>query len=52
VKSGRLRHWVILGSNAHRRIGMKLDMLCAEYEEGKDIAFSTDYPDNSGRAVL
>jgi hypothetical protein len=35
-----------------RRIGMKLDMLRAEYEEGKDIAFSTDYPDNSGRAVL
>jgi len=52
VKSGRLRHWVILGSDAHRRIGMKLDMLRAEYEEGKDIAFSTDYPDNSGRAVL
>jgi len=52
VKSGRLRHWVILGSDAHRRIGMKLDMLRTEYEEGKDIAFSTDYPDNSGRAVL
>ena len=52
VNSDRLRHWVILGSDAHRRIGMKLDMLRAEYEEGKDIAFSTDYPDNSGRAVL
>jgi len=52
VKAGRLRHWVILGSDAHRRIGMKLDMLRTEYEEGKDIAFSTDYPDNSGRAVL
>jgi len=52
VKSGRLRHWVILGSDAHRRIGMKIDMLRAEYEEGKDIAFSTDYPDNSERAVL
>jgi hypothetical protein len=31
---------------------MKLDMLRSEYEEGKDIAFSTDYPDNSVRAVL
>jgi hypothetical protein len=41
-----------LSSDAHRRIGMKLDMLRAEYEEGKDIAFSTDYPDNSARAVL
>ena len=36
VKAGRLRHWVILGSDVHRWIGMKIDMLRAEYEEGKD----------------
>jgi NAD(P)-dependent dehydrogenase (short-subunit alcohol dehydrogenase family) len=51
VASDRPRHWVILGSDAHRRIGAKLDMLRAEYEAGKDMAYSTDYPD-AGRAIL
>src|SRR5579862_9605015 len=51
VTSDRPRHWVILGSDAHRRIGVKLDMLRAEYEAGKDMAFSTDYP-GAGPAVL
>ena len=51
VASDQLRHWVILGSDAHRRIGAKLDMQRAEYEAGKDIAFSTDYPD-AGPAIL
>jgi hypothetical protein len=51
VASERPRHWVILGSDAHRRIGAKLDMLRAEYEAGRDVAFSTDYP-GAGRAVL
>jgi NAD(P)-dependent dehydrogenase (short-subunit alcohol dehydrogenase family) len=51
AKSDGGRHWVILGSDAHRRIGVKLDMLRAEYEAGKELAFSTDYPD-AGPAVL
>jgi hypothetical protein len=42
---------VILGSDAHRRIGVKLDMQRAEYEAGKEMAFSTDYPD-AGPPVL
>jgi len=51
VASDRPRHWVVLGSDAMRRIGVKLDMLRAELEAGKDMAFSTDYPD-AGRAIL
>jgi len=51
VASDQPRHWVILGSDAHRRIGAKLDMLRAEYESGKDMALGTDYPD-AGRAIL
>ena len=42
---------MILGSDAHRRVGAKLDMLRGEYEAGKDLALSTDYPD-AGRAIL
>jgi NAD(P)-dependent dehydrogenase (short-subunit alcohol dehydrogenase family) len=51
VVSGRPRHWVILGSDAHRRIGVKLDMLRAEYDAGEEMAFSTDYAD-AGQAIL
>lgn len=51
VVSDRPRHWVVLGSDAMRRIGVKLDMLRAELEAGKDMAFSTDYP-GAGRAIL
>jgi hypothetical protein len=51
VASDRPRHWVILGSDAYRLIGAKLDMLRGEYEAGKDLALSTDYPD-AGRAIL
>jgi len=51
VTSDHPRHWVILGSDAHRRIGAKLDALRADYDAGKDMAFSTDYP-GAGRAVL
>jgi len=42
---------VILGSDAHRRIGAKLELLRAEYEAGKETAFSTDYPD-AGQPIL
>jgi NAD(P)-dependent dehydrogenase (short-subunit alcohol dehydrogenase family) len=51
VISDRPRHRVILGSDAHRRIGAKLDLLRAEYEAGREIALRTDYPD-AGRAIL
>lgn len=51
VASERPRHWVVLGSDAMRRIGGKLDMLRAELEAGKDMAFSTDYP-GAGQAIL
>jgi NAD(P)-dependent dehydrogenase (short-subunit alcohol dehydrogenase family) len=51
VYSDLPRHWVILGTDAQRRIGAKLEALRAEFEAGKEMALSTDYP-NSGRAVL
>jgi len=34
---------IILGSDAYRAIGSKLDALRAEYEAGKDLAYSTDF---------
>jgi NAD(P)-dependent dehydrogenase (short-subunit alcohol dehydrogenase family) len=52
VNSDIERHWVILGSDAHRRIGVKLDMQRAEYEAGRELALSTDYPDATTPAVL
>src|SRR5207237_8898728 len=51
VASDRPRHWVILGSDAYRLIGAKLDMLRGEYEAGREMAFRTDYP-NSGPPIL
>ncbi len=51
VASDRPRHWVILGSDAYRLIGAKLDKLRAEYDAGREMAFRTDYP-NSGPPIL
>jgi len=51
VASERPRHWVVLGSDALRRIGVKLDMQRAEIEAGEDMTLSTDYP-GAGPAVL
>jgi NAD(P)-dependent dehydrogenase (short-subunit alcohol dehydrogenase family) len=51
VAADRPPHRLILGSDAYRRIGAKLDQLRAEYEAGKEMALGTDYP-NSGPAVL
>jgi hypothetical protein len=51
VNSDRQIHWLILGTDAYRRIGAKLGMIGAEFKAVKDIAFSTDYPD-AGKAVL
>ncbi|NUP52826.1 MAG: SDR family NAD(P)-dependent oxidoreductase [Catenulispora sp.] len=46
------RHWVPLGSDAYRRIGAKLDQLRAEFDAGKDLALSTDFPGSADNAVL
>src|SRR5882762_5687375 len=51
ANSDRQIHWLILGSDAYRRIGAKLDMIVSEFKAVKDIAFSTDYP-GAGKAVL
>ncbi|MEV0175535.1 oxidoreductase [Streptomyces sp. NPDC050803] len=45
-------HWVVLGSDAQRRIGVKLDQLRAEFEAGKELAYSTDFPGAADNAVL
>ncbi|MGW0860510.1 oxidoreductase [Streptomyces sp. NPDC002690] len=45
-------HWVVLGSDAQRRIGVKLEQLQAEFEAGKDLAYSTDFPGAAANAVL
>jgi len=51
VASESPRHWLVLGSDAQRRIGAKLDLLHAEFEAGADTARSTDYP-GSTKAIL
>jgi len=51
VASESPRHWVVLGSDAQRRIGTKLDMLRAEFEAGEDMARRTDFP-GSAKAIL
>src|SRR5882724_2118813 len=51
VASESPRHWVVLGSDAQRRIGAKLDMLRAEFDAGADTARMTDYP-GSAKAIL
>ncbi len=43
---------MILGSDAQRRIGVKLDQLREEYEAGKDVALSTDFPGSGEYAML
>ncbi|MGW7622862.1 hypothetical protein ACWGLG_45085 [Streptomyces antimycoticus] len=40
------------GSDAQRRIGVKLDQLRAEFEAGRELAFSTDFPGAADNAVL
>ncbi|MEW2512935.1 oxidoreductase [Streptomyces sp. NPDC046870] len=45
-------HWVVLGSDAQRRIGVKLEQLRAEFEAGRELALSTDFPGAADNAVL
>ena len=51
VKSANPPHWLILGSDAYRRIGVKLRMFQTEFDNNRDVAPVTDYPD-AGNAVL
>lgn len=51
VTFGSDRHHLILGSDAYRLIGAKLNALRSEFDSIKDLAFSTDYPD-AGTAIL
>ncbi|UOE44990.1 hypothetical protein [Agromyces larvae] len=51
VRAAEPRHWLILGSDAYRRIGDKLARFHAEFDAGRELAASTDYP-GSGPAVL
>ncbi|WP_225847537.1 oxidoreductase [Streptomyces sp. HPF1205] len=52
VNAPEPRHWVVLGSDAQRRIGVKLDLLRAEFEAGRELAHSTDFPGAADNAVL
>lgn len=51
VKSAKPPHWLILGSDAYRRMGAKLQAFQAEFDRNRDVAPTTDYPD-AGQAVL
>jgi NAD(P)-dependent dehydrogenase (short-subunit alcohol dehydrogenase family) len=51
VKSASPPHWLILGSDAYRRMGAKLRTFQAEFEGNANLAPATDYPD-AGDAVL
>jgi NAD(P)-dependent dehydrogenase (short-subunit alcohol dehydrogenase family) len=46
------RHWVVLGSDAQRRINVKLDQYRAEFDAGEQVALSTDFPGSAANAVL
>ena len=52
VNSDQQRHWVLLGSDAYRLVGQKLDRLRAEIETGKEMTFSTDFPNFTASPVL
>ncbi|TYB50091.1 SDR family NAD(P)-dependent oxidoreductase [Nonomuraea sp. PA05] len=48
----RPRHWVVLGSDAQRRIDAKLLQLRAEFDAGREVALGTDFPGSAEHAVL
>jgi NAD(P)-dependent dehydrogenase (short-subunit alcohol dehydrogenase family) len=51
VRAATPRHWLVLGSDAYRRIGDRLARFHAEFDTGRELAASTDFP-GSGPAVL
>jgi NAD(P)-dependent dehydrogenase (short-subunit alcohol dehydrogenase family) len=52
VVKGDPRHRVVLGSDAQRRIGARLDEMRAEFEAGREMTLSTDFPGSSVSAIL
>jgi hypothetical protein len=52
VNSHEPRHWLVLGSDAYRRVTGKIAMQTAEIESGREVSLSTDYPDQSHPPVL
>ncbi|MEV6182813.1 hypothetical protein ACIHAR_02115 [Streptomyces sp. NPDC052016] len=55
VSAQATAHRLVLGSDhAQRRIGtgVNLDQLRAEFEAGREPAFSTDFPGDADNAVL
>ena len=44
LKSESPPHRLILGSDAYQWIGAKLDSLRTEYDAGRELAYSTDFP--------
>lgn len=52
VGAGEPPHWVVLGSDAQRRIGVKLEALRGAFEAGREVALSTDFPGAGDHAVL
>jgi NAD(P)-dependent dehydrogenase (short-subunit alcohol dehydrogenase family) len=51
VKSANPPHWLILGSDAYRRMGAKLARFQTEFDANRDVAPATDYP-HAGTPVL
>jgi len=51
VRAPEPRRWLVLGSDAYRRIDEKLSRFHAEFDAGRELAGSTDFP-GSGPAVL
>jgi NAD(P)-dependent dehydrogenase (short-subunit alcohol dehydrogenase family) len=52
VNSDESRHWLVLGSDAYRRVTGKIAVQIAEIESGREISLSTDYPDQTHPPVL
>ena len=52
ARSEQVRHWVVLGSDAQRRITAKLDQLRVELDAGEELAASTDFPGSAHLALL
>jgi NAD(P)-dependent dehydrogenase (short-subunit alcohol dehydrogenase family) len=52
AQPGDTRHWVVLGSDAQRRIEAKLALHRVEFDNGRELALSTDFPGSADNAVL
>src|SRR5260370_7157631 len=52
VASESPRHWVVLGSDAQRRIGAKLDLLPAQFKTGSPTAPNTHFTLNAQTSLI